>query len=134
MSNFQAASSQQGKQWEEVVEFCLLRAGWTVTERNVRRYGIEIDLVAFNRDGVEHWIEAKGSHRGKVPGMLRHDTVRKALFSGYHLTGAFPERPPYWIITSHLPQSGAMVEWIDAALAAGVIDRVITEDQIEVAA
>ena len=131
MSDFQAESTRQGETWEQAVTFVLQAQGWEVTDNNTRRAGIEIDIVAISPDGVEHWIECKGSHRGKVPGMKRHDTVRKALFSGYHLLHALPERPPYVIVTSHVADTGVTAQWIDRALSSGAIDAVWSLTDIE---
>ena len=132
--NFQAQSSAQGAEWEQTVANLVKNEGWTIIETNTRRHGIEIDLICHDSNGTEIWVEAKGSHRGKIPGMKRHDTVRKALFSGYHLKAVYEsldtQRPYYVIITSHVPETGNHAGWIDAALQFGAIDAIWTAKDI----
>ena len=83
--------------------------------RRLPDLGIEIDCVAQTRDGRLVWFEYKGSFRGSTPGMLRTDTVKKAIANGA-LLAALADHPPYVVLTSHLPERGAARAMLNAAL------------------
>lgn len=125
--NFQAASSEQGRGWEEVVLAQLRFRGWKIGDRHVKVDGVEIDVVAISPLGITWWIECKGSHRGKVPGCLRDDTVKKAVGVAYHLMHGVVDRPPYMLITSDMPRRGTKsMDMLDRALSVGAFRRIGT--------
>lgn len=110
-NDFQAASSEQGRQFEDLVVFMLKAQNWIVNDRHVFVAGAEIDIVATHPDGTRWWIECKGSHRGKVPGCRRGDTVKKAVgVAAYLKTQTVVETRPYMLVTSHLPQPGTIAD------------------------
>jgi hypothetical protein len=90
----------------------------------VASVGVEIDQVAVSRNGVRLWIEYKGSVQGARPGLLRTDTLKKAIANGALLQAVDP-RSPYIILTSHVPTVGAGAAMLQTALQAGYIDDVI---------
>lgn len=104
--SFQAAASQQGRNWEAHVESWLAFHDWSIIDRRKVVDDVEIDLVATDPNGVEWWVEAKGSHRGRRPGCERADTVKKAVSVAYHLRLGGHVRP-YALVTSHLPLPGS---------------------------
>lgn len=105
--DFQAASTEQGKKFEEAVETLLLIAGWNIKDRHVRVHGVEIDIVAVDPFHVEWWIECKGSWRGTTQGSKRGDTVKKAVGVAWYLSTC-PEPAPYMLVTSHYPNAGTV--------------------------
>lgn len=107
--DYQRLAGVQGRSFEELVEFMLKAAGWTVTARHAVVEGAEIDLVAIDPHGAEWWIECKGSWRGKQPGSKRGDTVKKAVgVAAYLATLPADVRRPYRLVTSHLPNDGTL--------------------------
>lgn len=102
MSDFQASSSTQGRAFEDVVESVLTFFGWEVVGVRATVHGVEVDIIAIDPEGTEWWIECKGSHRGKVPGARRGDTVKKAVGVAWFLSTVEPRRP-YMLVTSHMP-------------------------------
>lgn len=132
-TDFQVSSSQQGREFESAVATALKVAGWLIDETNVRFDGIEIDIAAISPEGERCWIECKGSWLSSSGrnGGLRHDTVRKALFTGYHLLHSPVPTPPYMIIASHLPDEDTTIgQWITRAKQAGAVRDVILMSNI----
>ena len=109
MSDFQAESSKQGREFEDAVAFMLKAAGWTIDATKDKVEGIEIDIVATDARGVQWWIECKGSHRGKTPGSKRGDTAKKAVGVAAVLS-TLPDHRPYMLVTSHLPKTGTVAD------------------------
>ena len=56
--------------------------------------GIEIDARMVSVNGVIYWAEFKGSWQGKIPGLRRTDTVKKALANAFLVATAPDEYPP----------------------------------------
>ena len=109
MTDFQASSGIQGRQFAEQCDQLLTHYGFTLHGKLVLpAVGVEIDRVATSPAGSTIWFEYKGSVQGSRPGLLRTDTLKKAIANGA-LLAALPDRNPYVILTSHLPQvlSGA---------------------------
>jgi hypothetical protein len=125
--NFQASANYQGKRFDEQCRWLLADAGWAVSETpmSIPECGVEIDCVATKPGVGVAWIEFKGSWRGGRPGLLRTDTVKKAIVTGY-LLGSAAYTIPYVIMSSHLPAPGsagaAMVRIaVEAGAVAGVV-------------
>jgi len=86
--------------------------------------GVEIDCVATSPGGTVIWFEFKGSVQGARPGLLRTDTLKKAIANGALLVGE-PTRRPFVILTSHLPVVGAGAAMLQSALRLKYLDDVI---------
>lgn len=124
MTEFQAASSIQGRRYEDIVEAILIASGWTIDARHEKVDGVEIDITATDQLGVQWWIECKGSWNGNRPGSRRSDTVKKAVCDAWLLSLSEAPRP-YMLITSHLPDDGSHVHSILAtARREGLITRI----------
>ena len=109
MTDFQASSGIQGRQFAEQCDQLLTHYGFTLGGKLLLpAVGVEIDRVAVSRTGRTIWFEYKGSVQGSRPGLLRTDTLKKAIANGA-LLASVPERHPYVVLTSHLPEvrSGA---------------------------
>ena len=92
--------------------------------RHLRDIGIEIDEVTTSKRGVEVWFEYKGSFQGQRPGLLRTDTVKKAVANGA-LLAAMEPHPLYVVLTSHMPVGGSAAKMVEAALGLGYFGDVI---------
>lgn len=127
LADRQAAASRQGSAFEETVCNLLQIEGWTIHERNWREpeIDIEIDIVATDPHGERWWVECKGSWESPSRnGLARTDTLKKAIANGA-LLRCLPYAKRYMVVTSHLPQAGAGVLWLDAA-----IDRYVDEFRV----
>ncbi len=114
--SFQASAGIQGRQFAEQCDTLLAHLGYELRGRRVLTdVGVEIDQEAVTPDGSVVWFEYKGSIQGNRPGLRRTDTVKKAIANGA-LLGAVPDRAPYVVITSHLPDGGAAAAMIRTAL------------------
>ena len=80
MSLFQSSASLQGRQFADQCDLLLRNSGYEVGARVlVGAVGIEIDREAVSPSGRIVWFEYKGSVQGSRPGLLRTDTLKKAI-------------------------------------------------------
>src|SRR5690348_12213236 len=99
VSDFQAAAGVQGRQFAEQCDQLLTHYGFELSGRLlVADVGIEVDRVATSRRGQLVWFEYKGSVQGTRPGLLRTDTLKKAIANGA-LLGSIEGHPPFVVIT-----------------------------------
>ncbi len=104
--DFQRRAVREGKAAQKLAEEVLADAGFTVVHRNHRvpRTGVSVNFVVADATGGRWYVDVSGaftSHRG---GLLRTDTVWKALGRAHALRGAGPDGPPLLLLTSHLPR------------------------------
>jgi hypothetical protein len=122
---FQSASGIQGRQFAEQCAVLLQSLGFEVGPRAVLGdIGVEIDCVAKSPRGAEVWFEYKGSVQGRRPGLMRTDTLKKAIANGA-LLAAQGDHPPYVVLTSHLPEAGAGLAMLRSALELGYFADVV---------
>jgi len=125
MTDFQASAGIQGRQFADQCDQLLVHDGFELRGRELRRtVGVEIDRVAKSPRGNLIWFEYKGSVQGSRPGLLRTDTLKKAIANGA-LLAAEGDRCPYVVLTSHLPESGSGAAMLHAALRLGYLTDVI---------
>ncbi|MGQ0825674.1 MAG: hypothetical protein ACT4OX_11740 [Actinomycetota bacterium] len=125
MTSFQAYGLQQGRQFAEQCDALLVNRGFVLDGRLVLAdVGVEIDRVATAPSGRTVWFEYKGSVQGHRPGLMRTDTLKKAVANGA-LLAELGEHPPYVVLTSHVPQAGAGLSMLRAALGLGYFADVI---------
>jgi hypothetical protein len=86
----------------------------------VQAVGVEVDRVATSPRGQEVWLEYKGSVQGMRPGLIRTDTLKKAVANGA-LLREVEEYRPFLVLTSHLPRAGAGLAMLDAARRVGYV-------------
>jgi hypothetical protein len=123
--SFQSASSLQGRQFADQCDLLLGGCGFRLGGRIfVPEVGVEIDQEAVAPSGRTIWFEYKGSLQGHRPGLLRTDTLKKAIANGA-LLGAVAAHPPFVVLTSHVPEAGAGLAMLDAARALGFVHDVI---------
>jgi Holliday junction resolvase-like predicted endonuclease len=135
MTNFQRASGEQGKAFEEIVKSVLSASDVDIIEHAWKDPATseEVDFVVKTRSGVTVWVEAKGSWQGKTKGIQRSDTSKKAVANAWHFTYVHGEqRPPYVLVSSHLPKAGTVAEKeIEHALEAGLFTAVVLLDDLK---
>jgi hypothetical protein len=125
VSSFQASAGAQGRQFAAQCDMLLELNRFRLVGREVvSAIGVEIDQVAITPGGEPVWFEYKGSFQGSRPGLLRTDTLKKAIANGA-LVGTLAEHPPFVVLTSHLPEAGAGLSMLTAALASGILADVI---------
>jgi hypothetical protein len=125
MTSFQAYGTQQGRQFAEQCDGLLVSRGFRLDGALlVPEVGVEIDRVAVAPSGRAVWFEYKGSVQGSRPGLMRTDTLKKAVANGA-LLQRLVERPPYVVLTSHLPANGAGLAMLQTALELQYFDDVI---------
>lgn len=125
MIDFQSASSLQGRQFADQCDLLLRNTGFRLGTRVlIATIGIEIDREAVSAAGRTIWFEYKGSVQGSRPGLMRTDTLKKAIANGA-LLAALDEPPPFVVLTSHLPEAGAGLAMMRQALALGYLADVI---------
>ena len=125
MTDFQAAAGIQGRQFAEQCDTLLANYGFGIHARVVLpEIGVEIDRVATAPSGRTIWFEYKGSVQGNRPGLMRTDTLKKAIANGA-LLGALAKRQPYVVLTSHLPEVRSGAAMLKSALDLGYFDDVI---------
>ncbi|MGZ8734459.1 MAG: hypothetical protein ACXW1M_04675 [Acidimicrobiia bacterium] len=116
MTSFQSTSSAQGRQFAQQCDALLATYGFTLDgARKIAGIGVEVDQVATSPLGHLVWFEYKGSIQGSRPGLLRTDTLKKAVANGALITG-IDDHPPYIVLTSHLPGAGAGLEMLETAV------------------
>ena len=114
----------QGRAFEDACRALLTAQQHEVSPKPFRvpALGIEIDARMVSVNGVIYWAEFKGSWQGKIPGLRRTDTVKKALANAFLVATAPDEYPPVIILTSHLPVAGSSGDrMLAAAAAAGAV-------------
>ena len=125
MTDFQASAGIQGRQFAEQCSQLLTHYGYAVHGRTlIADVGVENDCVATSPGGNAIWFEFKGSVQGARPGLLRTDTLKKAIANGALLAGE-PMRCPFIVLTSHLPVVGAAAAMLQTALRLKYLDDVI---------
>lgn len=123
--SFQASAGEQGRQFSAQCDLLLSTMGFVLDSRLlIAQVGVEIDRVATSPNGHVVWFEYKGSIQGVRPGLLRTDTLKKAVANGA-LLRALPQHPPYIVLTSHSPATGAGAAMLRSALELGYFDDVI---------
>src|SRR3954454_24127852 len=79
----QATAGIQGRQFAEQCDTLLTHFGFELKGRRVlTEVGVEIDQEAVSPSGTTVWFEYKGSIQGKRPGLIRTDTLKKAIANG----------------------------------------------------
>jgi hypothetical protein len=124
-SPFQSAAGEQGRQFAGQCDLLLRNYGFELGQSVVvSQIGVEIDREAISPNGETIWFEYKGSVQGTRPGLLRTDTLKKAIANGA-LLASLEDHPPFVVLTSHLPEAGAGLAMLNAAQSRGYVRDVI---------
>lgn len=128
--NFQGAAGEQGRAFRDECLRALSYAGFEVadTEVHLEDVGITLDAITNNRRGLAMAWEFKGSLQGSRPGLLRTDTMKKAiangwLFSKSEISQLIVSR--MLVMTSHIPTDNDSSLMLQVALEDGLLLDVI---------
>ncbi len=79
--SFQARATREGKAAQALAEQMLQEAEFTIVAKNsrVRGTGVTINFIATDADGLEWYFDVSGAFTSTRGGLLRTDTVWKAL-------------------------------------------------------
>lgn len=107
----QRIAIEQGRRFHEECISALHYAGFEIPDQNfvIADVGIELDAITNNAHGISMPWEFKGSLQGTRPGLMRTDTLKKAIANGYLLQQwenacMFT---PLLVMTTHLPKEGS---------------------------
>ena len=120
--NFQAESTKQGEITQAIAEQRLRELGFSIDGVQIPLKSVEIDVMVTNHNDVSFPFTIKGSWRGSRPGLIRTDTLRKAIAECYLIkmeTGI-----PAFVIASHIPHSGRgreMLQLMDRSMMFDII-------------
>jgi site-specific DNA-methyltransferase (adenine-specific) len=105
--SFQARATREGKAAQALAEQMLTEAGFTIVAKNsrVRGTGVTINFIATDADDVEWFFDVSGAFTSTRGGLLRTDTVWKALGRAHALAQAGKHRIVF--LSSHLPRPGS---------------------------
>ncbi len=107
-------------------------AGFEIADEHVRLVdvGIELDCVTNNKHGIAMPWEFKGSWQGDRPGLIRTDTLKKAIANGYLLTRSTHaiHMTPLLVMTTHFPEEGAGLAMLRAVASSVVLAFVDSRD------
>ncbi len=102
IDNYQGRSTEVGTEFEIFCSQILYDVGFHLEgKKTLDMIGVEIDQIARNRNDIPFYFEFKGSRDGKVPGLIRTDSTKKALCNAFLLQRM--NLSPFVIMTSHMP-------------------------------
>lgn len=130
MSNFQGDGHEQGEAFHQECLRALRLAGFEIAQAKIvlEDVGMELDAITNNLHGLAFAWEFKGSLQGKRPGLMRTDTLKKAICNGWLLSVSpdYSHRfPPLFVMTSHKPQRGDGCKMLNIALREGIFAQVL---------
>ena len=100
-----------GKAAARLAEDALVGAGFAIRRRNHRvpRTGVSVSFLAEDADGADWLFDVAGAFTSYRGGLLRNDTVWRALGRAHALRGRLPGKVPVVLLTTALPRrpSGA---------------------------
>jgi site-specific DNA-methyltransferase (adenine-specific) len=99
-------AATEGKAALKLAESVLTDAGFVITERNrrVRKTGVTVRFVAADAEGDTWFFDVAGGFKSHRGGLLRTDTVWKALGRANALRDHLARGVPLVLLTSHLPR------------------------------
>ncbi len=105
--SFQARATREGKAAQALAEQMLAEAGFTIVAKNsrVRGTGVTINFIAEDAAEQEWYFDVSGAFTSTRGGLLRTDTVWKALGRAHVLASKGVER--IVLLSSDLPRPGS---------------------------
>jgi hypothetical protein len=106
--NFQGRSVKEGREVQAMAEKVLKGAGFKVTARNhlVQEFGATLNFVADDRAGESWQFDVSGSFTSQRAGLIRTDTLWKALGRANVLNGSGYDHLVF--LTTNLPKPGSI--------------------------
>jgi site-specific DNA-methyltransferase (adenine-specific) len=119
--DFQARASKEGKAAQALAEDVLLRTGFQITHKNsrLRGLGVTVNFIAVDGDGVPWYFDVSGAFTTTRGGLLRTDTVWKALGRANVLINH--DKTPIVLLTSNLPRPRSEGDVALRAVGPGVV-------------
>ena len=112
--DFQARASKEGKAAQQLAEDVVRDAGFDIVAKNsrLRGLGVVVNLIARAEDGGIWHFDVSGAFTTTRGGLLRTDTVWKALGRAHVVAVNRDSRAdlatvPYVLLSSHLPRPGS---------------------------
>jgi DNA modification methylase len=123
--DLQVRASREGKVVRVIAEDLLVASGFRVSHQNsrLRGLGVRVDFIAFDSQDVPWYFDVSGAFTTTKGGLLRTDTLWKALgrASVLHTN----EKRPVVLLTSHLPRSRSEGDSAIRALGPAVVFDVV---------
>ena len=117
----QSLASKQGYIGEDLAEVWLIDNGFSIDDRGVKLNGVEADFMV-QKDDDGWFVTVKASWRGKRPGLIRTDTLRKAIAEAWLVKTQYALK--VLVLTSHVPTKGVAHQALRVALREELFDRV----------
>lgn len=102
--HFQARATAEGKKAQDLAERILRDAGFDVSEAGAKlaRAGIQFNFQVMDEEGRPFFVDVSGAFTTARPGLMRTDTLWKALGRAHVLMADNPDHR-LLILTSNLP-------------------------------
>ena len=96
----------EGKTAQKLAEEIVAAAGFTITQPNQRipKTGTRVGIVAADADGAPWFFDVTGAFTTYRGGLIRTETVWKALGRAHALRGRIPHDTPVVFLTTDLPR------------------------------
>ncbi|HEY2668468.1 MAG TPA: site-specific DNA-methyltransferase [Actinomycetota bacterium] len=105
--DFQARAVREGRAARDVAEALLRQCGFEEIQSKVSLpEGVEVNFRACDREGRPWFFDVSGGFTSTRPGLMRTDTLWKALGKAAVLHGAYPEIRLV-LLTTDVPKGGA---------------------------
>jgi modification methylase len=132
--DFPARASKEGKVAQEIAEDLLRTSGFTITHKHsrLRGLGVTVNFIAVDRDGIPWYFDVSGSFTTTRSGLLRTDTLFKAL--GRASVLVTHGKTPIVFLTSNLPRPKSEGDMALRAVGPGVVFdaiEMLADDQRE---
>jgi site-specific DNA-methyltransferase (adenine-specific) len=102
-----AAQTVEGKTAQKLAEEIVTAAGFTISQRNQRipKTGTRVSIIATDTDGAPWFFDVTGAFTTYRGGLVRTETVWKALGRAHALRGRVPHDTPLVFLTTELPRA-----------------------------
>jgi hypothetical protein len=108
-------ANESGRRGDATVTDVLDRHGWKLLDSQVEAFGVHVDRLMADPEGVDSLVEIKSW--GYEPS--GKDTIKKAIADAYYLQGRGETRP-YVLVLTHAP-TGLHLEMVHQAVRDGAI-------------
>ncbi len=106
--DYQSRAVREGRKAQEIARAVLTDCGFEGFEDNVRlASGVEVNFTARDRQGSLWYFDVSGAFTSSRAGLLRTDTVWKALGKASVLRLDQERLPPLVLLTTNLPPRGS---------------------------
>lgn len=101
-----APEAVEGKTAQKLAEEIVAAAGFTITQTNQRipKTGARVGIVAADADGAPWYFDITGAFTTYRGGLIRTETVWRALGRAHALRGRIPHDTPVLFLTTDLPR------------------------------